>query len=259
VIGYNSAGRPVETRQTSGNSNAMIYGHQNQFPIAIATNATSQEIAYTSLESDDQNLWVLNSGNQTSTDAFSGNVSRKVVPGTQVYGPTIRITPTNQSGKFRFSCWVKSEESFSSGEGHVVIATMNQSSTALYPANSQTGSYKSTSFGDTNGEWKLIEVEIDLDEIRQNGNIPVYEVLRVGVNVANNDPNHFFLVDELKLYPTDALMQTITYDPIWGVSGQIGTNGQSASFEFDEYGRLIRSRNHQNELLQGVEYHYKNQ
>lgn len=259
VLTYDSNGNPVEVQREHDVINSVVYGYQGLQPIASVANATSQEVAYTGFESDDQDNWVLNSSNQNSADAVAGDHSRQIQAGATNYGPTQIITPTDQNGSFVFSCWVKTQAGFGAQGGHLVINTMNHSSNATYPANTATGSYKTISFGDTNGEWQLLEVEIDLDEIRQNGNLQVNEILRVGVYVYNTDPISFFLVDDMKLHPTDAMMSTASYSLLQGVSSAASPNGQTSHYQFDEFGRLVLTQNHQREVLQSIQYHFKNQ
>ena len=64
-------------------------------------------------------------------------------------------------------------------------------------------------------------------------------------------------IDDVRLYPTDALMTTYTYDPIWGMTSQTDQNGISKFYEYDAFGRLIRIRDADRKIIQQYDYHYK--
>lgn len=54
----------------------------------------------------------------------------------------------------------------------------------------------------------------------------------------------------------DALITTYTYDPLKGMSAQTGPNGIITFYEYDDFGRLIKVKNDDGELLQNNHYYY---
>jgi hypothetical protein len=98
-----------------------------------------------------------------------------------------------------------------------------------------------------------------LEAIRAAANLQINEILRFVVHVYSSDPAHHFLVDELKVHPTDAQMRTAVYNPLWGVSAQATANDQNTEYIFDQFGRLVVVKNHQGEIKQQTEYHIQNQ
>ena len=64
-------------------------------------------------------------------------------------------------------------------------------------------------------------------------------------------------VDEIRLYPSGAMMTTYTYLIPAGQSSMTDPNGQTTFFEYDTLARLIAVRDHQGNLLKTYSYNYK--
>src|SRR6185295_8857724 len=103
------------------------------------------------------------------------------------YGPTKDILPDDQQQKFKFSCWVKTENSFVNGNGQLIIhSEHNNSSPTPFP--SINDAYISVPIENTNNTWKYFEVNIDLKKIHDYLiGISADEVLRLRCFVTNND------------------------------------------------------------------------
>jgi len=67
------------------------------------------------------------------------------------------------------------------------------------------------------------------------------------------------LVDEVRLYPIGAQMQSYTYDSPLGITGQSDVNGQVSTYEYDSFGRLKLIRDSEGNILQMNNYHYQNE
>src|SRR5690606_9468638 len=63
------------------------------------------------------------------------------------------------------------------------------------------------------------------------------------------------LIDELRLHPVDAQMQSKTYTPLKGVSSKTDASGRITYYEYDALGRLIVTRNQEGHVLSKTEYH----
>lgn len=75
-----------------------------------------------------------------------------------------------------------------------------------------------------------------------------------GTITISSGPNTF--IDELRFHPIDALMETYTYDPGVGVTSTTDPNGTTTYYEYDGLGRLVRVRDHENNIIKEYEYHY---
>jgi len=64
------------------------------------------------------------------------------------------------------------------------------------------------------------------------------------------------LVDEVRLYPVEALMQSYTQEPLNGLLSQTDPSGRVLLYEYDGLGRLVRTRDEQGRILSQQQYHY---
>ncbi|MEZ4824833.1 MAG: hypothetical protein R3C61_00850 [Bacteroidia bacterium] len=66
------------------------------------------------------------------------------------------------------------------------------------------------------------------------------------------------LIDELRLHPADASMTTVTYNPQGAMTGIMNSENISGNFEFDPFGRLTLTRDHEGNILERITYNFKN-
>lgn len=66
-------------------------------------------------------------------------------------------------------------------------------------------------------------------------------------------------IDELRLYPFDAMMTTSTYDPLVGKTSETDANHVTTYYEYDEFNRLKRVKDQYGNILKQQVYHYKGQ
>lgn len=64
------------------------------------------------------------------------------------------------------------------------------------------------------------------------------------------------IIDEVKVYPEGSLMSTYTYKPGVGVSSVTDPTGQTVYYDYDDFGRLLKLRDDNNNILQQYEYKY---
>lgn len=64
-------------------------------------------------------------------------------------------------------------------------------------------------------------------------------------------------IDNVRIYPTDAVMTSYTYDPILGITSVIDANGLVMYYDYDDFGRLWRIRNDKGNVEKQYTYHYK--
>ena len=64
------------------------------------------------------------------------------------------------------------------------------------------------------------------------------------------------LLDELRLSPVGAQLTTYTHDPLIGMTSQTDPTGRTLTYEYDDLGRLIRTRDEQGRILSQQQYHY---
>ncbi|NMB63292.1 MAG: hypothetical protein GYA16_00310 [Spirochaetes bacterium] len=64
-------------------------------------------------------------------------------------------------------------------------------------------------------------------------------------------------IDEVRFYPSGALMNTYTYDPLIGITSETDPNGRTIYYEYDGFGRLRYIRDNEKNIIQEYKYHYK--
>jgi len=65
------------------------------------------------------------------------------------------------------------------------------------------------------------------------------------------------IIDELRLYPTDALMTTFTYTPLVGVTTVCTPNNLASYYEYDGFNRLLRVRDVDGNIIKQYDYQYQ--
>jgi len=65
--------------------------------------------------------------------------------------------------------------------------------------------------------------------------------------------------DDIRIYPSDALMTTYTYEPLVGMTSSTDAKGITTYYEYDAFQRLINVRDKDGNILKHTDYHYQNQ
>ena len=81
-----------------------------------------------------------------------------------------------------------------------------------------------------------------------------HEVTTTSITVSGSN-----YIDELRLYPKDALMTTSTYKPLVGVTSQCDANNRISYYEYDRLGRLLIVRDQDSMIIKKICYNYAGQ
>lgn len=97
-----------------------------------------------------------------------------------------------------------------------------------------------------------------LEYWRKSGSVWVPVVVN-DINVANGEytidlTGH---IDEVRFYPSDALITTYTYDPLVGMTSSTDPKGQITYYEYDSFQRLKNIKDHNGNIIKSYDYHYK--
>ncbi|MFT3822915.1 MAG: hypothetical protein QM731_03305 [Chitinophagaceae bacterium] len=65
------------------------------------------------------------------------------------------------------------------------------------------------------------------------------------------------IVDEVRLYPAGAQMNTFTYTPLVGITGKCDINNRITYYEYDQYGRLVLIKDEERNILKKITYKYQ--
>ncbi|MDJ1497619.1 RHS repeat protein [Cytophagaceae bacterium DM2B3-1] len=198
---------------------ASIYGYNNSLLIAQVVNATLDQVAFTSFESDDKGYW-----------NYSGTVIKPtagLVPGktgNNYYSLSSgAITRSNlPAGRYIISYWTIGSSS---------ISTITISGTNLSIIRQKRYAYV--------------------------GNYTFYEhivSLSATGSVTLSGPAN---VDEVRLHPEIADMITYTYSPLVGKTSQTDANGRTIYYEYDEFNRLQYIKDQEGNIIKRVTYVFK--
>lgn len=66
-------------------------------------------------------------------------------------------------------------------------------------------------------------------------------------------------IDDVKIFPTDALMSTYTYNPLVGETGETDASGHATTYEYDGFGRPDLIRDNDGNILKKNCYNYAGQ
>jgi|GEM_PF-1705709 len=201
--------------EANGSGNVVLWGYNNQYPIAKVANASiggytpSEEVAYSSFESSEKGNWIY-SGNPV-TDLTSPS-------GKRVYslanGSLSKIKPTSLPAKrYLISYWYK------------------QGSTV----NISGGTLGGVTIKNTKAGWSLAEREIS--------------AITGSIVVSGTGS-----IDELRFHPYDAQMTTYTYEPLLGLSGSIDPKGNLQYYEYDDAQRLKNVRDQKGNIVKSYRY-----
>ncbi|PVD49321.1 hypothetical protein DC498_25630 [Terrimonas sp.] len=64
-------------------------------------------------------------------------------------------------------------------------------------------------------------------------------------------------IDDVRIFPNDALMTSYTYEPLIGMTSQTDAVGKSITYEYDSFGRLKTIRDQDNNVLKTMDYQYQ--
>lgn len=204
ITSRDTYGNVLETKDAAGINSSVILGYDSSVPIASATNASQNEIAYTSFEAEHSGNWTYSNSNYDTTNAITGKRS---------YSGSTISKANLPNGEYVLSYWWKGMEPTVSG----VVE-------------------ESSSDGAIINGWNYKQKVIN-----KSGS----QVL----TIANNDK-----IDELRLYPSDALMTSSTLDPFIGITSETDANDVIVYTEYDEFGRQILIKDHNQDVVKGYAY-----
>lgn len=67
------------------------------------------------------------------------------------------------------------------------------------------------------------------------------------------------IIDDIRVFPSDALMTTYTYSPLTGITSQLDPNGKALYYDYDGFGRLAMVRDQDKNVIKKICYDYAGQ
>ncbi|OFX36691.1 MAG: hypothetical protein A2W97_12660 [Bacteroidetes bacterium GWE2_40_63] len=212
-------GNPLQYSKPNDIKTSYIWGYNYTYPIAEVENAEYNEVAFTSFEDV-----LLTSGDEASDSWWvkMGSLNEGSTGKMGYEGSEISTLNVVPAGSYMLSMKAKNPVGQTGG----AITVNLQGIQPFWPG--------------TN--WNYNERIITLSS-------PQKIILTINRAV----------IDDVRLYPSDAQMTTYTYDPLVGMTSETAPNGVTTYYEYDGFGRLYRVKDQDGNIIKQYEYHYANQ
>ena len=250
VIERDQFGNMLEYTDANGTSTSVKWGFNGTLPVASIANAKLSEFACEDYETDNPLFYKSSASNQEVVDnfAFSGKKSLKVLsyPEQSPYDYAISYTIysediDNMSDTYIFSAWVFADQIDSRLE---VGIKYKDTTGEHYPP---VVSYDETRLG----EWQLLETKFDLNTVGAG----LEWIQAITRNIGENEYPCYW--DDLRFYPSDALMTTQTYDPATLSVSSVSNENNIPSFtDYDGFNRPMSTSNSEYGTLNYSSYYY---
>jgi YD repeat-containing protein len=266
---------------------SAIYGYNGVYPIAKIENANSSYGQQQSFQGFGGNL--THSASYSFTTDYTGSVSFSV------YGANSNLTISYyfsgaSGGTLCSACGSSVNKTFLNVPAGSYYLTLNVSSAnGVYPNLSCTGSYPKLVTGLVNefyyegfeqGGWasNVTNTGAHSGNYYYNASSGSYYVPFTLPNSRAYKLQYFSLiggkwvlneqdytgplsltgpVDDIRVFPSDALMTTYTYSPLLGVTSQTDPSGKTVSYQYDGLGRLQTILDQDNNVLKQYDYQYQ--
>lgn len=150
-----------------------------------------------------------------------------------------------------------------SGNNFLAVAASSLSAKAIYTSGLSEGKTYRVTFWATDHSLPQFGIEggsqFSLVHIATKGKFKQYECIftvLTGQNTSkfgiNGDTN--LGIEDLRICPTNAIMQNRVYEPLFGVSATTDAMGRLTYFEYDKIGRLVITRDQDGNILEKKEY-----
>jgi len=217
---YDSYGNITQQQKTDDMFQSYIWDYNSMYPVAKVEGASADQIAYTSFESDETN---------SNWNFIPYAVLDNYFTGAHAY--------------------------FMGGSAYNL-----NTKTPILPSNQYIVSYWSLGSYGSNGPYVVSGTQ---GPVRQGATIngwTYYEHTITGVSNVNISLSvSYGYIDELRLYPKGAQMETYTYDPLVGVIGQCDAANHTTTYEYDGFNRLSLVRDQNGNILKTYCYNYAGQ
>lgn len=227
---YDGVGNLLSSTDLQRNTLSTHMGYNNSLPVATIANAKPNEVVFSNF--DTYSRYQFNPPYTISTDSWSGHQSVSLTSSASIRRDAI-TNAVGSSGYYRFTCRAKATTGTNiSVKAKVFNGTSWIETLVTYPASAS-------------GKWIFLDKRISMT------GIPTSFSFEVGAS-AN------ILVDDIAFYPERAELTTVGYQPLYGVSSVSDTRGNTQFKDYDELGRLKYIRNTDRDVVQVIDYKYKN-
>ncbi|HBH07454.1 MAG TPA: hypothetical protein DDX92_12725 [Flavobacteriales bacterium] len=221
---YQADGRLSRVTDRADISTSFVYGTLDK-PIALITNANTNQFAYTSFENDLASKWRISYAANTPTSSVTPKTGLKA--GNLKYGNIVlnNITTDHNS------------------DGEILLEFFTKSTRPVHISGVQFPSYDVDPAPDDEG-WYYHRVRC------WSGNI----------TLVNPTYGSDYFIDEIRAYPYDSQVVTYNYDEYREqLTSIVDGRAHVTSFDYDGLGNRVGTYDDSRELIELVEYHYHGQ
>ncbi|MBD3373600.1 hypothetical protein GF406_01070, partial [candidate division KSB1 bacterium] len=214
-------------------------------PIATVQNAEHEECSYLNFEGGDLlDGWSKTASASITSDMyFTGSASFSAANGYWALANDWYDEGSNEdreydsNKKYKVSVWVYLTNAADIGQTILGIGSHPTGYGADYGSATKAK------------QWELVTAECDAGSILND------EVMRVWIAAKYCSGTVYF--DDLRVYPSDAIMETTVYEPCTGtVLAKADPNNMPVIYDYDPYLRLVRTRNADGKLLTSTQHYY---
>jgi YD repeat-containing protein len=221
---YNRQGNPLLVRRAGDVPSAFWWSTSSAQLLAEVKNAIPATCAYTSFERDSPGGWAYDQGDDTSShyefsDARTGRAAYRLDGGVGVRRDSL------PAGEYELLFWARQRPLMA------ITGTVAAEEVVA------------TALGKTGQSWQQFRLRLRLVAL---GSIELNAL----------DSTHSILLDEVRLHPVGALMNSYTYEALVGLTSRTEPSGRTTTYEYDALGRLLRTRDEQGHVLTQQHYHY---
>lgn len=221
---YDATGFPLTTDDNYKHFQTTIIHHFAEKPIAVFANAAYNQVAYSDFDSDQTNPdydFTISGTGVTAVGSHAGN-AYGLTAATQTVSHT--VAKNTMATNYIFSIWINA----STGTKTLNIS-LNGGAATPY-------TYTGT------GTWKYYEWKIPVSSMPSSFSFSFTSAQNISV-------------DDILLYPDVATVSTTTYDPnSYAKIAETNTNGISAYYTNDQWGRLLYAFDRDKNMIQRYAY-----
>lgn len=218
VNAYDISGNILSYTTHEHKNTMILYGYQYAYPIAKIDNA-SDHVAFSSFEAPDQGNWGYTASGVSTTQFFTGTRSFNLST-----GPVSFVHNENSPDPL----FVLPPDTLT---GNYIVSYWKKSGTVTVNGASPTKT------GPTIGGWTYCEHLL---------------AGPIGITVSGNT-----YIDELRLYPKEAVMESYTYKPGIGRSSYDDGKSQVIFYEYDSFNRLKNVRDANGKIIKSNTYQFQ--
>ncbi|MVT41209.1 hypothetical protein GO495_11500 [Chitinophaga oryziterrae] len=216
VFGYDGLGNLTEQAKANDAIQSFVWDYDDSYIVAAIQNANQSNVVFSSFETD--------------TVRSGGGWTKDNVTVISTYAMTGKRSCNLGSGRV-YKLFVTAVNK------PMIVAYWSRSGAVTVMQNNTT-TIAATTTGSTVNGWTYYE------------HLLPASTSQVAVSGANA------IIDELRLYPSDAQMTTFTYDPLIGVTSQTSSKGLPVSYEYDGLNRLVNVKDEKGAIRQNMKYNY---